>query len=448
MRLTCVEYMVFDARAAKALEPGGAIPVDVCPGLRLLATKFGKTWTYRYKTPEGKLRQLSLGPWPAMSLHAAMAAWNEARAKKVAGVDPAAQRKAERAARRAAKKATPVGLKSYTVALLVGDYINGHLEVSRAKDGAKAARRALEGLLAAEPELAEMAANKVTRAQCFDALDARKATPMAAAKLRSMLGSAWEYALDAGRLDGNTPNWWRQVMRGKLKSKGKVMGGEHVGQSRRVLRGDEIAALIGWLGNMHQVGRDAVVLYLWTCARGSEIFAMRPEHLAKEGDVLWWTVPKEQTKNARFAEAVDLRVPLFGRARDVVERRLASVGQSGFLFGDAKGKQYTQHAFSTYVYDLQPYSPKAQRRAKPEADLPVTNWTPHNLRRTGRTLLAALGCPREVAEAVVGHLPPVIEATYNVHSYDAERVQWLQRLSDHLQALAPSVVTAEAPARP
>jgi integrase len=299
-------------------------------------------------------------------------------------------------------------------------------------------------MLAAEPELAATDANNVTRAQCFDVLDARKATPMATAKLRSMLGSAWEFALDAGRLDGNTPNWWRQLMQGKLKSKGKVMGGKHVGQSRRALRNEEIAALLGWLGNMHQIGRDAVVMYLWTCARGSEIFAMRPEHVAKEGAVLWWTVPKELTKNARFAEAVDLRVPLFGQARQVVERRLASVGRSGFLFENGKGEQYTQHAFSTYIYDLQPYSPKAKRRGSQVTEMPVTNWTPHNLRRTGRTLLAALGCPREIAEAVVGHMPPAIEATYNVHTYDAERVEWLQRLDAHLASLA----SVGAPARP
>ena len=432
--------MVFDARAAKALQPGGVIAVDGCPGLRLLATKFGKTWTYRYKTPEGKLRQVALGPWPGLSLHDAMAAWMDARGKKAAGVDPAAQR---RAARQAAK-ATPAPPKSYTVALLVGDYIKGQLEVNRAKDGAAAARRALERMLAAEPELAATDANKVTRAQCFDVLDARKATPMATAKLRSMLGSAWEFALDAGRLDGNTPNWWRQLMQGKLKSKGKVMGGKHVGQSRRALRNEEIAALLGWLGNMHQIGRDAVVMYLWTCTRGSEIFAMRPEHVTKEGAVLWWTVPKELTKNARFAEAVDLRVPLFGQARQVVERRLASVGRSGFLFENGNGEQYTQHAFSTYIYDLQPYSPKAKRRGSQATDMPVTNWTPHNLRRTGRTLLAALGCPREIAEAVVGHMPPAIEATYNVHTYDAERVEWLQRLDAHLASLA----SAGAPARP
>ena len=160
--------------------------------------------------------------------------------------------------------------------------------------------------------------------------------------------------------------------------------------------------------------------------------------------MLWWTVPKELTKNARFAEAVDLRVPLFGQARQVVERRLASVGRSGFLFENGKGAQYTQHAFSTYIYDLQPYSPKAKRRGSQATDMPVTNWTPHNLRRTGRTLLAALGCPRDIGEAVVGHMPPAMEATYNVHTYDAERVEWLRRLDAHLASLA----SAGAPARP
>ena len=432
--------MVFDSRAAKTLPPGAALTVADCSGLRLLATKSGKTWTYRYLGPDERLKQIAIGRWPELTLADAIAKWHELRALREQGVDPVERKKALRAA----AKATPAPPKSYTVALLVGDYIKGQLEVNRAKDGAAAARRALERMLAAEPELAATDANKVTRAQCFDVLDARKATPMATAKLRSMLGSAWEFALDAGRLDGNTPNWWRQLMQGKLKSKGKVMGGKHVGQSRRALRNEEIAALLGWLGNMHQIGRDAVVMYLWTCTRGSEIFAMRPEHVAKEGAVLWWTVPKELTKNARFADAVDLRVPLFGQARQVVERRLASVGRSGFLFENGKGEQYTQHAFSTYIYDLQPYSPKAKRRGSQATDLPVTNWTPHNLRRTGRTLLAALGCPREIAEAVVGHMPPAMEATYNVHTYDAERVEWLQRLDAHLASLA----SAGAPARP
>ena len=134
-------------------------------------------------------------------------------------------------------------------------------------------------------------------------------------------------------------------MKGRLKSKGKIIGGEHVGQTRRVLQPTEVATLLAWLPNMHTLGRDAVLMYLWTCARGSEILAMRPEHVKQEGDVLWWTVPKSQTKNERHALAVDLRVPLFGQALAIVQRRVAAVGASGLLFEDVRGEQYTQAGF-------------------------------------------------------------------------------------------------------
>ena len=67
--------------------------------------------------------------------------------------------------------------------------------------------------------------------------------------------------------------------------------------------------------------------------------------------------------------------------------------------------------------------------------LPVTHWTPHNLRRTARTLLDQLGCQNEIGEAILGHMPPEILATYNAHTYDAERKQWLSKLSDYLEIL-------------
>lgn len=433
--------MFFDARAAKLLRPGEALAVQGCPGLRLLAAQTRKTWTYRYRAPDGKLRQVALGQWPQVAAADALARWAQLRSDKSDGLDPAAQRKAQRLA-----KATPAPAKSYTVAQLVRHYIAEHLLVSRAPLGAQAAQRSLERVLADAPAFAALDAAAVTRADAFALLDARKATPTGAAKLRSMLGSAWDYALDAGRLDGATPNWWRQVMRGRLKSQGKVMAGAHIGQRRRALSGAEVGELLRWLPNMHAAGRDGVVLYLWTGARGSEIFAMRAAHVRREPDGWWWTIPKSETKNARHAQAVDLRVPLFGQALAVVQRRLAAVataGGDGYLFAGDGGARYTQHAFSTYIYDLQPYSPKALRSAANASAgaparplLPVTDWTPHNLRRTARTLLAALGCPREIGEAIIGHLPEQIEATYNVFSYDAPRALWLRALADHLDELA------------
>ena len=51
-------------------------------------------------------------------------------------------------------------------------------------------------------------------------------------------------------------------------------------------------------------------------------------------------------------------------------------------------------------------------------------------------LLAAMGCPGDVAESVLGHMIPGVTGAYNRHQYDAERVEWLRRLSERLEDLA------------
>lgn len=122
--------------------------------------------------------------------------------------------------------------------------------------------------------------------------------------------------------------------------------------------------------------------------------------MSEEETSWWWTVRVALTKNAGHPHTVDHRVPLIGRTLAIVQRRLATVGESGELFEDARQDQYTQHDFSTYIYNLQPHSQKVAKRRGEGLVLPVINWTPHDLRRTGRTLLASLGCHQEVAEAI------------------------------------------------
>lgn len=424
--------MVFDARKAKQLQPGEVMAIDGCPGLRLEVSASRKSWTYRYRNLKGGLSQIGLGQWPDMGAPDAIAKWNEKRLLRDSGVDPKEDKKQAKQA--AIAKLRVVG--ELTVKEVVEDYITDHILVSRGKDSAKAAERRLRAVLAEEQDFAEMPAKEVTRAVAFDVLERRKDKPTATAKLRGLMGGAWAHSMDAGRLDGGTFNWWPDLMKGKLKSKGKIIGGKHVGRSRRVLRDTEIGTLLGWMPNMHQVGQDCFVMYLWTATRGGEASDMRPEHLQREDGRLWWVIPKGATKNADVEDAVDLRVPLFGRALEVVERRLKEVGADGWLF-TSRGEQYTQHDFSTYIYSLQPYSAKAASRARGSGlVLPVTHWTPHNLRRSARTLLAQLGCINEIGEAIVGHLPEEIVDTYNAYTYDAERLHWLSKLDQHLESLA------------
>jgi integrase len=70
-----------------------------------------------------------------------------------------------------------------------------------------------------------------------------------------------------------------------------------------------------------------------------------------------------------------------------------------------------------------------------KAYMPVAPFGPHDLRRTTRTLLAALECPDRVAEAIIGHMVGV----YNRHHYDPQRRHWLTVLDQRLEALAAKV---------
>lgn len=65
----------------------------------------------------------------------------------------------------------------------------------------------------------------------------------------------------------------------------------------------------------------------------------------------------------------------------------------------------------------------------------IKDWSPHDLRRTVRTGLSRLGCPSEIAEAVLGHSRKGIEGTYDLHKYEKECAIWLQRWADHLDEL-------------
>lgn len=125
-----------------------------------------------------------------------------------------------------------------------------------------------------------------------------------------------------------------------------------------------------------------------------------------------------KTKNAWRNGPTDLRVPLVGRALTIVQRRVQAA-QKGYLFPSTGASGHVeQKTVSSMVWARQPYSmskPKYERTR-----LPVSHWSVHDLRRTGHTQLTALGCQPDVAEAVIGHMPSVIDGVNNLHRYDRD----------------------------
>jgi integrase len=425
--------MPFDARAAKLLQPGEHIILPEHQGLRLSAVASRRSWIYRYKSPvDSGMRQVKLGEWPAMSYPLAALEWEKMRKERSGGADPQLQKKAARRQARAegvAEKARP-----YSVADLVQDYLTGHIDLHRKPKGRAEVRRVLEANTA---KIAERAAALLLRSEAYDLLQSLSDRPVLAAQVRQEMGAAYDYGLDSGRLPENTPNWWRQIMRGRLRSKGKKIDGKHVGARLRVLSESEMGTLLNWMPNFSKTISDALTLYLWTGTRGAEIMAMEKGEITQEPTGLWWTVPKEKTKNMNRQNATDLRVPLIGRAKAVVQRRLEQSSRYLFPAEVDHERPMEQKTIQGGVYHHQPYCKTREKRVgAPRPRLPVTHWSPHDLRRSVRTLLASMGCPNDVAESVLGHMQGGVVGIYNRHSYDAERLDWLTRLDAKLEQLA------------
>jgi integrase len=414
--------MAFDARKIKQLAPGTHVTIDGFPGLRIEVSVKLKSWIYRYKSPvDGRMKQIKLGEWPAMSYGAAISAWESSRTTRGTGVDISAEKR---------RKRQGESDGPYTVKALCDEYIAGHLERNRS---ASASANAVRLIYAGIKPIAGLSPESITRQQAFALIDGKRSSPTMASRLRSELGAAWEYAMDAEKLASSTPNWWRQIMKGRLKSVGRVRAGERT-KEKRILTDEELTSLLAWTSLAPDLLRDAIILYLWTGTRGAEIMAMEGAEITKENDGVWWTIPKSKTKNANVESATDHRVPLIGRALSIVQSRKETYGV-GYLFPAKRVKSHTiQKTVQEMIYRCQPYSNVKKAYGAPP--LTVTHWALHDLRRTIRTMLARLGCPHEVAEAIIGHVLGGVAGVYNRHRYDKERREWLTRIDAELERLA------------
>ena len=357
-----------------------------------------------------------------MSYHAAVVEWEQARAQRDNGVDLSLAKK---------KSAAETKCEVTTVRQVCDTYLAGHIKHRKPKGQAEVTRIFKNMLTGIE----NLPADQVTRKVAFSHIKKYEDTPVLASALRAELGAAWDYCLDSGDLPDNTPNWWRQILKGKLKTKGKVLGGKRSGKATRALSPSETGEVIRWLPNFSRNIQDILTLYLWTGTRGAESVAMMGSEVSEEATGLWWTIPKIKTKNARHEDATDHRVPLIGRAAEVVRSRKKEYGE-GYLFpSPSENLQHIeQKAVSVGVWYHMPYCETRKEEYRPR--LPVTHWTPHDLRRTARTFLSSLGCPVYVAEVILGHMLKGVERAYNRYTFDKERLEWLGKLDKYLEKLA------------
>ncbi len=382
----------------------GSLGDPTHPGLRIMARPSGaKVWIYRFRDPAGRMAQLRIGSFPALSLADARAEWRNHRATKDRHGDP----RDEVRRRREAATATAMRGKGYSLTRAAESYRKEHL--SKLARGDEQWRILERDIL---PEIGSVLLADLKPSQVMAAIvPLRKRAPRVAAMGISALRGVIRHARSMNRLD--------------LDAIDPTAGIPTIPQGKRsrALSDSEISRLLPWLdsGAVSRTIADVLRLALFTGARSGEVCAMRSRDVDIDGKL--WTHTQGKTGDVSLT-------PLSVPAVEILRKRLGEE----YVF-PVRGRPVKQKALSVALF--------ASREAGDGC--PIDHWTSHDLRRTVRTGLARLGCPFEIGESILGHHLPGVAGVYDVYAYADEMRKWLDRWAEHLSEFgAPRAKTRRA----
>jgi integrase len=188
----------------------------------------------------------------------------------------------------------------------------------------------------------------------------------------------------------------------------------------RVLSDDEIRIIWPVLNSLGTFGA-LVKMLLLTAQRRDEVASMSRAEIGRDGI---WIIPAERykTKKPHF-------VPLSGAALALAKAQ-PKVDGCDNVFPSRAGTPFSAFGKSKVALDKAILA-EIERQAKGGGNKtkPMPNWTLHDLRRTGKTLMARAGVRPDVSERVLGHAIRGVEGTYDRHSYSDEKRDALEKLA-------------------
>jgi integrase len=376
-----------------------------CAGLRIrLTPKGAATWVLACRDREGRMRRFVLGQYQGktgMGLAAARAAAKKLHVKiKTGGPDPIAEKRKALAIGKDAKEG--IG----TLAGLL-DLYQGKGKPGATLRSWKQQRQSIEHVFSKHLNrpLATMAVTdlRVTASEH----EARYSAALAVRCLRPILKWAADHGYaPAGLADIKPP--------------------ATVGRRKRFLSRDELAALLPALRASRRPYGAALLFMLLTLTRRQETAMVRWRHINLEART--WTIP--ETKNGE-----PHTVPLSQQALDLLRSRLPTGDDGKPITPDPDALVFaTSTGAPLGNWDRET---KAIQEASKTAD-----WTRHDLRRTGATMLGEMGEMPDIVEAALNHVAihSALAATYNRSRYRPQVASALQRLADALdetEAAAP-----------
>ena len=213
------------------------------------------------------------------------------------------------------------------------------------------------------------------------------------------------------------------------------IGGKVV-ERDRVLSEDEIRLLAEKLpkANLVLTSQYAVWLCLSTCCRVGELLRAKWEQIDLEKSI--WIIPAENSKNGR------LHTIYLSEFSKIYFKKLQDItGASEYCFPNRTDNSHINvKTVTRQLGDRQKEEGQTaySNRAKNINALTLHHgkWTPHDLRRTGATLMTSLGVLPEVAERCLNHTEEnSVKRIYQRYSYAKEMQEAWCTLGDAIQKL-------------
>ena len=420
----------------KLREDGGLIGI-----VRAGAEGVSVYWDWRYRFG-GKVRQISIGGWPKESMPAIRSERKRLAGMLSDGKDPADEKRAVRLEAKAAqieaiansqaRIAEAEAIKArLTVKELFGKW--EQLALSARKDKGAEVRRSFEKDVL--PTIGDVAAEEVRRvdvARILDVVVTRGARIVA----RNLLGDIrqmYGFGIGRGLLETDPTSHMKRDDYGR-----KV-------ERERVLTDAEIKALAKALPGAHmaKTAELAIWVQLATCCRVGELLQAKWTDIDLKART--WRIPADVAKNTH-EHTIHLSDFALEQFKALVALTGVTVADDGekvhceWVMPARKGGSHVDlKSLTKQIGDRQRGDKEAMSNRSAHGKALILaggKWTPHDLRRTGATMMVSLGVLPEVVERCLNHREQNrVKRIYQRHDYKQEmRAAW-QLLGERITAL-------------
>jgi len=352
----------------------------------------GKSFIYRYRSGD-RVRTYTIGKYPAFSLADARERKKELYRMVAMGLDPIEEERTRR--QRPPEK---------TFKDLADDFKSFHLPALRKKTRQEYKRIIDNELI---PAFGHIPVKELDRGQVISLLDKKAITnesPTMANRIRARLHSIFEFGISRGIVNINPVSKTKPFKEGEQKRE-------------RYYSENEIRKLWKAFDLQDEPARSIFMMLLICGQRSTETRSMRWVQI--KNDV--WTIPASLSKSKR-----QHAVPLSPLALQILDQRRETDPDSEYVFESPSVKGQPLGGLKRPIESVREISG-------------VTDFRPHDLRRTAATYMAKLNVNRTILGKVLNHKGIAgdgqVTAIYDRHEYLDEKKAALDRWSANLETI-------------